>query len=446
MLPDDPATTESTPGWQHEMAPVAPASPVVAASRGTPILALAIALVAILAGGALFMSGVLVGQRLAGQPGTPANLADSFQPFWDTYDTIERRYAGGDIDEQALVRGAIRGMVEALGDPYSSYLTPEEYQSGLQDLSGQFEGIGAVIGTKNTTDGTTDCPTLGPTCALIVVSPIEDSPADKAGLLADDVIVSVDGAVLDGLTVDAARDMVRGRKGTEVVLTLKRGDAVPFDVAIVRDVVAQQEVIQEDLAEGTIGYIRVTGFSDNAATQYHKALEADVKAGRKKLILDLRGNPGGYVTAAREIASEFITSGPLFWEQSADGKQEPTDAKSGGLATDSGIELIVLVDRGSASASEIVAGALQDRKRATIVGETTFGKGTVQQWIELPNTGALKLTIARWLTPDKRWINQVGIVPEVVVQQPAQPAPDKDAALDKAVEILGGAAALRPAA
>ncbi len=446
MLPDEPATTESTPGWQHEMTPVPPVSPVVAASRGTPILALAIALVAILAGGALFMSGYLVGQRLAGQPGTPANLADSFQPFWDTYDTIERRYAGGDIDEQALVRGAIRGMVEALGDPYSSYLTPEEYQSGLQDLSGQFEGIGAVIGTKNTVDESTDCPTLGPTCALIVVSPIEDSPADKAGILAGDVILSVDGANLDGLTVDAARDKVRGRKGTEVVLTIKRGETAPFDVAIVRDVVAQQEVIQEDLADGTIGYIRVTGFSDNAAVQYHRALEVDLKAGRKKLILDLRGNPGGYVTAAREIASEFIISGPLFWEQTADGKQEPTDAKGGGLATDTGIELIVLVDRGSASASEIVAGALQDRKRATIVGETTFGKGTVQQWIELPNTGALKLTIARWLTPDKRWINQVGIIPEVVVAQPAQPAPDQDAALDKAVEILGGAAALRPAA
>jgi carboxyl-terminal processing protease len=446
MLPEDPAPTQSTPGWQYEQPPVPPAPPVAETRRGAPVLALAVALVAILAGGALFMSGFLVGERLAEQPGTPAGRADSFQPFWDTYQTIERRYAGGDIDEQALVRGAIRGMVEALGDPYSSYLTPEEYQTGLQDLSGQFEGIGAEIGTKSATGATSDCATLGPECILIVVSPIEGSPAEKAGLKAGDAILAVDGAGLDGLTVDGARDKVRGKKGTEVVLTIKRGTDTPFDISIVRDVILQREVIQEDLANGTIGYIRVTGFSDNAAAQYHDALQADIAAGRKKLILDLRGNPGGYVTAARRIASEFIDAGPIFWEETADGKQEATDASEGGLATDAGIKLVVLVDKGSASASEIVAGALQDRKRATIVGETTFGKGTVQQWIELPNTGALKLTIARWLTPDKRWIHQAGIVPDVPVTLPTDLAPDQDPARDKALEILTATGAVGRAA
>jgi carboxyl-terminal processing protease len=441
MLPEDPAPIEPPFGWQYEQTPVPPVPPVAGARRDRPVLALAIALVAILAGGALFTSGYLIGQRVAEQPGTPANRAEIFQPFWDTFQTIERRYAGGEIDDQALVRGAIRGMVAALGDPYSSYLTPEEYQTGLQDLSGQFEGIGAEIGTRSATSETTDCATLGPECALIVVSPIEGSPAEKAGLRAGDTILAVDGAGLDGLTVDGARDKVRGRKGTEVVLTIKRGEDEPFDVAIVRDVIAQREVIEEDLAGGTIGYIRVTGFSDNAAAQYHAALQTDVDAGRKKLILDLRGNPGGYVTAARRIASEFIADGPIFWEQDADGKQDPTEASPDGIATAADIQLVVVVDRGSASASEIVAGALQDRKRATIVGETTFGKGTVQQWIELPNTGALKLTIARWLTPDKHWIHQVGIVPEVAVTIPAEPAPDEDPALDKAVELLSGTAA-----
>jgi carboxyl-terminal processing protease len=446
MLPPDPAPTEQAPGLTYEQPPAPPVARVEGARRGVPILALSIGLVAILAGGALFMSGFLVGQRFSEQPGTPGGRADIFQPFWDTFQTIESRYAGGEIDDQLLVRGAIRGMVEALGDPYSAYLTPEEYQTGLQDLSGQFEGIGAEIGTKSATGETSDCSTLGPECILIVVAPIDGSPAEKAGLLAGDAILAVDGDGLDGLTVDGARDKVRGKKGTEVVLTIKRGEGAAFDVAIVRDTIVQREVIAEDLAGGTIGHIWVTGFSDNAATQFHSALEADIEAGRRKIILDLRGNPGGYVTAARRITSEFLDSGPIFWEETADGQQDATDASSDGLATGDGIQLIVLVDRGSASASEIVAGALQDRDRATIVGETTFGKGTVQQWIELPNTGALKLTIARWLTPDKRWIHQKGIVPDVSVTPPSDPLSEDDPALDKAVEILSSSGAVGRAA
>ena len=421
--------------------PGAPAS----SRRGPTVLALAVAVVAVLAGTALFMSGFLVGQRLEAQPGTPVNQADAFQPFWDTYQAIEDRYAGGDVDQQKLIRGAIRGMVEALDDPYSAYLTPEEFQSGLQDLSGQFEGIGAEIGTRAPSGQTGDCATLGPECTLIVVAPLEGSPAQKAGLLAGDAILKVDGAGLDGLTVDGARDRVRGKKGTAVVLTIQRGTDSPFDVSIVRDVIVQREVISRDLAGDTVGYIHVTGFSDNAASQFHAALKADLDAGKKKIILDLRGNPGGYVTAARQIASEFIDSGPLFWEEDAGGKQTETDASPGGLATGD-VQLVVLVDRGSASASEIVAGALQDRHRAKLVGETTFGKGTVQQWIELQDNGALKLTIAKWLTPDKRWIHHVGIVPDVVVTQPDQPDPNKDPALDKAIETIGGTALLGRAA
>jgi carboxyl-terminal processing protease len=331
-------------------------------------------------------------------------------------------------------------MVEALEDPYSTYLTPEEYQTGLQDLSGQFEGIGAEIGTRNPTTGaTSDCSTLGPDCVLVIVTPIEGSPAEKAGLKPGDAVLAVDGSGLDGLTVDGARDRVRGKKGTEVILTIQRGDGEPFDVTVVRDVIVQREVIERDLADGTIGYIRVTGFSDNAAEQFHQALATDIESHRDKLILDLRGNPGGYVTAARRITSEFLDSGPIFWEEFAGGRQEETDAASGGVATDKAVELIVLIDRGSASASEIVAGALQDRDRATLVGETTFGKGTVQQWIELTDTGALKLTIARWLTPDKHWINGVGIVPDVAVELPDNLPAGDDPVLDKAVELLGAA-------
>jgi carboxyl-terminal processing protease len=445
---DPPATANLAPTAPSgtdgavDLAPVqtvavrAPAGWRPASSVRGPILALSMVVVSVLAGGALFLSGFLVGQRSIEEPGTPAGAEAAFQPFWDSYDAILKRFALGGESQKSLVDGAIKGMVDSLGDPYSAYLTPEQYSQGLQDLSGQFEGIGAEIGTRNAKGETTDCATLGPDCFLVVITPIEGSPSEKAGVKSGDTIVSVDGATLDGLTVDGARNKIRGKKGTEVVLTIVRDKAAPIKIAVVRDVIVSKEVITKDLAGGTVGYIAVTGFSDNSQTKFHDALQADLKAGKKKFILDLRGDPGGYVTAARSIASEFIKDGPIFWEEYADGRQDETDATGQGIATDPSIQLVVLIDKGSASASEIVAGALKDRKRATIVGETSFGKGTVQQWIELQNRSALKLTIAKWLTPGKHWIHHVGIVPDVPVETPADASPTNDPVLNKAVDIL----------
>ena len=443
MLPSDPsmpatprATSESgSPPIGLDVPPTPVSARTSGGARG-PILGLAIVLVAVLAGGALFMSGFLLGQRSADQPGTPVSAQESFQPFWDTYDTIIKRFAGGTVDRQAMIRGAIKGMVDSLGDPYSAYLTPDEYRQGLQDLSGQFEGIGAEIGTRDAKGANSDCATLGPDCLLVVVAPIDGSPSQKAGVKAGDIIAAVDGASLDGLTVDGARNKIRGKKGTEVTLTIVRGTAAPIDIKVVRDVIVSQEVISKDLANGQVGYIAVTGFSDNAASKFHDVLQADLKAGETRFILDLRGNPGGYVTAARAIASEFIKDGPIFWEEDSSGSQTPTPATGQGLAIADSIKLVVLVDKGSASASEIVAGALQDTKRATIVGETSFGKGTVQQWIQLQDGSALKLTIAKWLTPDKRWIHHVGIIPDVPAATPANPTAGVDPVEDKAVELL----------
>jgi carboxyl-terminal processing protease len=425
----------STPALSTEPV-VAPSGARSSSGVRGPILALAMVIVSVLAGGALFFSGWLVGQRSVQQPGTPVASEQAFQPFWDSYDAILKRFALGGATQQTLVDGAIKGMVDSLGDPYSAYLTPDQYSQGLQDLSGQFEGIGAEIGTKDAKGATSDCATLGPDCRLVVVAPIEGSPSEKAGVKAGDIIVSVDGTSLDGLTVDGARNKIRGKKGTEVVLSIVRGTAAPTDIKVVRDIIVSKEVIAKDLGGGTVGYIAVTGFSDNSETKFHDALQADLKAGKKRIILDLRGDPGGYVTAARSIASEFIKDGPIFWEQDADGTQTETDATGDGIATDESIKLVVLVDKGSASASEIVAGALQDRERATIVGETSFGKGTVQQWIQLQNGSALKLTIAKWLTPDKHWIHHVGIIPDVPVTTPADASPTNDPALDKAVALL----------
>ncbi|MGZ8514842.1 MAG: S41 family peptidase [Candidatus Limnocylindrales bacterium] len=435
-----PADSESTAVLDVSI----PITPVTRANqagrRRIRLLPVAVAVVAVLAGSALFLSGYTMGRQAAAEPGTPVSAAEAFQPFWDAYHTIIERYAGGEVDRTTLIQGAIRGMIAGLGDPYSSYLTSEEYRQSLQGISGQFEGIGAEIATQ-ATDGTQGCATLGPDCHLLITAALAGSPAEKAGLQSGDLVLEADGVSLDGLTVDGARDRIRGPKGTVVSLMIERGTSAPFEVRITRDVVQEREVTSKVLAGGTVGYVRLAGFSDAAASQLSDALAAQVKAGRTRLILDLRGNPGGYVTAARTVASQFISSGVIFWEQDAQGNQIATEAATGGVATDPKLRIVCLVDGGTASASEIVAGALQDNKRATLVGEQSFGKGTVQQWQELSGDGgAFKLTIARWLTPDKRWIHKVGLTPDVVVTLPNPIPAGSDPILDKGLEVLGASA------
>jgi carboxyl-terminal processing protease len=406
--------------------PAAPAPSRTARGRSSGVLVVAIAITAVLAGSALFLSGWTLGRHAALTPGTPTSDAEAFQPFWDTYSAIIDRYAGGAVDRKTLVEGAIKGMIGALGDPYSQYLTPDEFRASLQGISGQFEGIGATIGTVDSSGATSTCTTLGAGCRLAVVAPLAGSPAEKAGLRPGDVIERIDGSSLDGLSVDDARKRVRGPKDTTVRLSIARGGAPPFDLDIVRAVIVQPAVEAKDLAGGEVGYIRLSGFSDQAAKDFDAAVAAAVTRGQKALVVDLRGNPGGFVTAARDIASQFLDSGTIFWEEDAAGNLTETDAEQGGAATDPSIRLAVLVDGGSASASEIVAGALHDNGRATLVGSKTFGKGTVQQWTQLEDdSGGFRLTIAKWLTPDKEWIHGKGIVPDVVVTEtPARPGDD----------------------
>lgn len=418
--------------------PVTPESSRAAEPRHIPFLAVSIALVAVMAGSALFLSGYSMGRQALVDPGTPPSENAAFAPFWDTYHAISDRYAGGEVDRTTVVQGAIRGMIQALGDPYSAYLTSDEYRQSLLGISGQFEGIGAEIAAQ-APDGTGGCSPLGSACRLVVTKPIAGSPADRAGVKVGDIVVSVDGAALDGLTVDGARDRIRGPKGSDVTLTLRRGGGAPIQLTITRDLVQTKEVESRVLAGGTVGYIGLSGFSDAAADDVVAALKDHLAADRTKLILDMRGNPGGYVTAARKIASQFIASGPVVWEQDAEGNQVATDALGDGVATGADLQVVVLIDGGSASASEIVAGALQDTGRARLVGQQSFGKGTVQQWQELGGEGgAFKLTIARWLTPNKRWINGTGLTPDVVVTLPTPLPAGSDPTLDRAVELLAG--------
>jgi carboxyl-terminal processing protease len=431
----DPAETASDPGLPPEPVPVPAPAPV--AGRRSSVLVTALAIVAVLGGSALFVSGWTLGRQSALTPGTPSGEADAFQPFWDTYRAVTERYAGGEVDRKTLIEGAIKGMIGSLDDPYSQYLTSEEFKESLRSISGEFEGIGATIGTVDASGATSTCTTLGAGCRLSIVAPIPGSPAEKAGVQPGDVIEAIDGASLDGLTVDAARNKVRGPKDTAVVLTIQRGTGAPFDLEIVRAVIVTPEVETKSLADGAVGYIRLAGFSDHAAEQFNAAVEAVVEGGQKQLIVDLRGNPGGYVTAARDIASQFLSDGTIFWQQDADGTLVATVATPGGAATDPSIRLVLLVDGGSASASEIVAGALHDRGRATLVGSTTFGKGTVQQWTQLEDdSGGFRLTIAKWLTPDKTWVHKAGIEPDVPVDATGA-APDEDPALDAALDALG---------
>ncbi len=445
--PNDPPIPGNEPSPAALTADAAPPAPpaVVVGPAATPRrisgIQLAVAVVGLMAGAALFLSGYSLGRQAATTPGTPGDEQAAFVPFWDAYRAITEQYAGGDVDHKVVIEGAIRGMIDSLGDPFSSYLSSEDYKKSLQGISGQFEGIGAEIAARKVGTGES-CTPLGDDCQMVVTKPVDGAPADKAGVKAGDVITEIDGASVTGATLDDEINKVRGPKGTTVTLTIARGSAAPIQIAIVRDVVAETEVVSRSLAGGDVGYIKLNGFSDNSSADFVTALSADVKAGQRKFIVDLRGNPGGFVTAARKIGSQFLASGPIYWQEDAKGNEVATLAEPGGLATDPSIKVVVLIDKGSASASEILAGALQDTKRATLVGQTSYGKGTIQEWEPLPNdTGGFRLTIAKWLTPDKRWIHQKGLTPDVVVDVPQSTPPTQDPTLDKALQVLGDASA-----
>ena len=369
-----------------------PVTPHAVERRRSWPLAAAIVLVAVMGGGALFMSGYSVGRDVGLAPGSAVSDRDAFQPFWDVYNAVTTRYPLGPVERTTLIEGAIRGLVEAVGDPYSSYLSPEDFTGTLNDISGTFEGIGAEIGSVDLNGNASDCATFGPECHLVIIAPIDGSPAEEAGLKPGDV--DPHDRWLDARWAHArrgARSRARqGRHGGDAPHPALRGaacrrptgapapsgSAAPrstqpprqlleeFDVKLVRAKIQRREVTSRVLAGGTVGYISLSGFSGDGAKQLKAALQTQLDSGIKKIVFDLRGNPGGFIVDARDVASQFIADGPVYWLEDAQGKQTATDATSGGIATDPSIQVVVLIDRGSASASEIVAGALQDRGRA----------------------------------------------------------------------------------
>ena len=353
---------------------------------------------------------------------TPQDLEALFKPFWETWAIVHAQFVDQPVDDLALMRGAIRGMLESLGDEHTSFMDPQEYTDANAGLEGSYEGIGAYVDTGGD--------------FLTVTSPIPGSPAEKAGLKPGDEIIAIDGEDMTGINPELARRKVLGPAGTVVLLTIRReGTEEPFDVEITRDKINIASV-ESKMLENDIAYLKLNTFGDTTTRDLKEQLGDLMDQNPKGLILDLRYNGGGYLQTAVEVTSQFISDGVVLYEQYGDGRKDSYDAIRGGLALD--IPMVVLINKGSASASEIVAGALQDYDRAQLVGETSYGKGSVQNWIPLEdNQGAVRVTIAKWLTPEGRTIHELGLTPDVAVELTDEDAAAKrDPQLDKAIELL----------
>jgi carboxyl-terminal processing protease len=357
------------------------------------------------------------------QSGTPSELQTTFRPFWEAWDIVHREYADQPVDDVALMQGAIRGMLQALGDPHTAYMTPDEVAIASTHLDGELEGIGATVETAGS--------------YTRIVSPLPGSPAEQVGVLPGDLIIKINGEDIADQALTTVVSKVRGPAGSSVVLTIQReGESDLLEFTIVRAKITIPSV-ESQLLRGNVGYVKINSFGDKTDGELSKQLR-DLMAQRPVgLILDLRGNPGGYLTTAVDVVSQFIPDGVVMLERFGDGREKTYTAEGNGIATD--IPLVVLVDKGSASASEIVAGAIQDRQRGTIVGEQSYGKGSVQQPHNLsgPNGGEVRVTIARWLTPNGNWIHKTGITPDVAVERtPEDREANRDPQLEKAIEVL----------
>jgi carboxyl-terminal processing protease len=333
-------------------------------------------------------------------PGTATDRETLFAPFWEAWDIVHRDFVDQPVDDVALMRGAIRGFLDALGDEHTGYMDPEEYHQANIPLEGSYEGIGAWV------DSDADF--------LTIIAAMPNSPAERAGLLPGDQVVGVDGDDVTGTDASLVIRRVLGPAGSHVILTIRReGKADDFDVDVVREEITVPSV-ESRMLDGGVAYVRLYSFSEGTDRDLRQALQQLLAEHPQGLILDLRGNGGGFLTSAVDVASEFIGHGVVLTERYGDGREDSYNASGNGVATD--IPMAVLVDAGSASASEIVAGALQDYQRAQRVGDTTFGKGSVQNWQPLSGDGgAIRVTIARWYTPNGRSIQGEGLTPDVPV-------------------------------
>ncbi len=386
-----------------------------------------------------FGVGLMVGSRYSNQSNSISNLVNvdrgqpagvskdvDFSLFWKVWDHVKANALQQPVKDTDLFYGSIAGIVASLQDPYSVFMSPQVAKQFNQELSGSFEGIGAEIGIKNDN--------------LVIIAPLPDTPAERAGLRAGDRILAIDGHDTTGIALDYAVSIIKGVKGSKVkLLILANGDKEPKELEIQRDkinvAVLRSELKINPNNQEKVGYVRLIHFSEDTEINFAKAWTDLKNKGAKSIILDLRNNPGGFLSVAVDLSSHWIKDGVVVKEQFL--PPQFKEYKANGRGELQGIPTIVLVNEGSASASEIVAGALQDFKLATLVGEKTFGKGSVQDYQTFDDGSSLKLTVAKWFTPLGRQIDKTGIEPDIKVELSTKDFnEDKDPQLEKAFELL----------
>ncbi len=350
---------------------------------------------------------------------------ESIAQFWEVWRLIEERYPKDkETSSKEKMWGAIDGLVDSLEDPYTVFLQPEANENLAIDLKGEFSGVGMEVGIR---DG-----------VLTVITPLKDSPAEQAGIRSGDAVLKIEDVVSADLSVEEAVKLIRGERGTPVRVTIfRKGESETREITIIRDII-KIPVLETELRQDGIFVITLFSFGEESAEEFEKALAAFAESGSDKLILDLRNNPGGYLSAAVDISSWFVETGKIIVIEDGKTEEYQKTYKAKGHYLDGDYTMVVLVNGGSASASEIVAGALQEHNKAKLVGEQTFGKGSVQELVPMQGNTSLKITVAEWLTPKGVSISKAGLKPDVVVEFDADKfAEDKsDNQMDAAVNLL----------
>jgi len=346
-----------------------------------------------------------------------------FSLFWKVWDLLKEKYVNNNsLDAQKMLYGAIEGMLKSTDDPYTTFFDPKATNAFSQDLEGSFDGIGAELGIKDD--------------ILTVIAPLEDSPAAKSGLRAGDKIIKIDGKSTADVTIDGAVDLIRGKKGTTITLTvLHSGDQETKDIIVTRDTITVKSVKLE-FKDNDIAYLKITKFGETTDKEFDAAMNQIITKGSRGIILDLRNDPGGYLDKAVDVASRMIPKDKaVVMEEDNTGKRETLNTLGGDKL--SGIPTVILINEGSASASEILAGALRDDRGLQLIGKKSFGKGCVQELINLPQNTSVKITVAKWLTPNGDYIMDKGIEPNTEVDLTLDDYNNnRDPQLDKGLEVM----------